>query len=243
MSSWKKYFLLLFLHLLSFHLCFPKSQVSIFFKKSDKFFKKYVKDGRVKYDVIRSQGNELNEIVVLMGKLDLKNESENTRKSFYINAYNLLLIKSVVEYSGLVSSLESPGLFSKSRHWVAGDSLTLNEIEEQKLLKAYRDARILFTLSSGTIGSVKISRYAYKPNKLEKQLTKKVKEVANDFSYVRVMNKSSKILLDESFRKSMGGYMTDFILWLNKYRETPLPDAYAIDFYPSSRRVNITEGH
>ncbi|MBX9850439.1 MAG: DUF547 domain-containing protein [Cytophagaceae bacterium] len=220
------------------HFSFSKEVSSIFFKKADKFFRQYVQNGKVNYVALQHGSEELNDLVNMIGSFDLNNANEKTKKAFYINAYHLLIIHSVTEKLPVNFPLEEPGFFSSEKHMVAKELLTLNEIEERKIMN-FKDVRVFFVLSSPTQGSIPVANFAYKPNKLNKQFKKRIKETVNNFSFIRVMNKSSLVLFEESFRKADRDFLNDLISLVNKYREDPLPAAYKIDFYPSGRKLNI----
>ena len=220
------------------HFSFSKNISSSFFKKSDKFFKKYVHHGKVDYLALVQDPGDLNSLVEIIGSHDLSKGDDKTKKAFYINAYHILIINNVIKNFPTDFPLEHPGFFSMIKHRIANEFLTLNEIEEKKLLEL-KDARIFFVLTAPTQGSIPAVNFAYKPNKLDRQFKKRIKATVNNFSFIRVMNKSSLVLLEESFRKADKDFLTELIFIVNQYRETPLPADYKIDFYPSGRKLNI----
>lgn len=231
--------IVLILLISSAHFSYSQKPLRKFFKKSDRFFRSYVSDGKVDYHRIISDPSSLEKLTAFIATADLKKATSLGQKAFYLNAYHLLLINNVIKNYPVLFPLETIGFFSSVRHSVAGDTMTLNEIESYKLTKAYKDLRILFVLSSASLGSVNLPDFAFKPGKLEKQFKKRIKETVNDFQFVRVMPRSSKILLAESFKSVPVhfdfGQMIDLI---NQHRENPLPQGYSIDFYPANRKLN-----
>jgi len=210
-----------------------------FFRKANKFFKKYVDKGEVDYHALQKNPSPLKELQPLISRSDLSDNTGQKHKAFYINAYNILLIKNVIDHFPIQFPLEEKGFFSSIGHSIAGDTLTLNEIENL-LLKEHKDIRILFVLSSASKGSVPLADFAFKPRKLNKQLRKRVKETVNNYSYVRVMTRSSKILLAENFKNSQANFnANDMVDLLNKYLKKPIPAGFTIDFYPANRKLNI----
>jgi hypothetical protein len=222
-----------------FPLAFPKNPSRKFFRKANHFLKRNVHHGKVNYAMLSKDPKKLNRLVKLIEEFPTDSSRNRKQKAFYINAYNILLIKSIVDRFPLDYPLEQIGLFSFVRYKVGEDSLTLNELENQKIILPFKDVRVLFVLSSASEGSPMLASYAYKGRKLEKQFRKRIKKTCDDYSYVRVMNRSSKILMAEAFKRSQNDFnKEDIIFYLNKYRDSPLPSGYTIDFYPADRKIN-----
>ena len=104
-----------------------------FFEKADGFFSKNVKNGRVNYKAIKADSAVLNELVDMTSKIDVSGEKASTYQSFYINAYNILVIKGIVDSYPVDSPLKIAGFFDSKKHVVSGEKLTLNSIENKKL--------------------------------------------------------------------------------------------------------------
>jgi hypothetical protein len=74
---------------------------------------------------------------------DAATMSADERKAFYINAYNALAIQTLLDNPGK-KIIDVPGAFNRRKHRVAGEMLTLDDIENR--LRAMRDARIHFAI-------------------------------------------------------------------------------------------------
>ena len=116
-----------------------------FFTEADQFFKKHVINGRVDYAQAKTS-TDLPALITIIGQTDLSISSAAERKAFYINAYNLLVIQAAAESYPIASVNEIPGFFDRQKHQVAGESLTLNKLEKERLLKITNDARLHFVL-------------------------------------------------------------------------------------------------
>lgn len=221
------------------HFIYAQRLTPKFFKRANRFFKQEVHKGEIDYSSLQKKSGSLNKLVAFISKADLSRNSSRQRKAFYINAYNILLINNVINYFPIQYPLEEKGFFSSIEHAISGDTLTLNEIEDL-LIKEHKDIRILFVLSSASKGSVQLADFAFKPRKLNKQFKKRIKETIHNYDYVRVMSRSSKILLVENFIRSSGDFDSkELIDLLNKYLKKPIPAGYTIDFYPANRKLNI----
>jgi hypothetical protein len=96
-------------------------------------------------------------------------------------------------------------------------------------------------LCHGTLGSFPLSDFAFRPEKLDKQLLHKVKMLVNDENYIRIKKNSSRILFCESFLKvGRIADQKDLIGSINEHREEDLPVTFSLDYYPSNRGLNIS---
>ena len=133
----KWFSMLLRLLLLSFilqSLLVAKGEMS-FFEKVDVFLKKNVKDGLVDYKSIKKDPAELNALANSIATFDLSSLAEgNPQKAFWLNAYNILVIKGIIDTYPTKSPLDTEGFFNKIKYTAAGKKLTLDNIENDIVL-------------------------------------------------------------------------------------------------------------
>lgn len=233
---------LLLLLLLSLSPLYAQQQPGEFFESWDQFLKKSVSGGRVDYRSIKADPEQLNSIKSFLERIppdDIR--SPGVAKSFWINAYNFLVIYSIVEKYPVKSPRDIPGFFDEKKHAVAGELLTLNEIENLKLLKKFSDGRIHFALICAAIGCPGIQPAAFFPKTLDQQLDAAARRTINDDYFVRVDSEKRRIYLSELFL----WYADDFtsgqgtiIAYLNRYRTQQLPADYGINYIKYNWRLN-----
>lgn len=229
------FFLVLFISL--FFISFAKNPIDKFFTKANKFLENNVENGLVDYVALIKDPEELDELVLFISTLSVKEEKSEVQKAFYINAYNLLVIKSIISNYPVLYPLEEIGLFSATKYKVGNEPYTLNELQGK--LNQFGDVRIVFVLSFGSIGSPQLASFAYLPSKLEKQIEERTKEVCNNQEFIRVAKNTSTVLMGEAFKRTQIDFnKQDIITCINRFREQPLPVGYRIDFYPSNRNLN-----
>ncbi len=68
-----------------------------FFTQADTFFNTFVKKGSVDYKSIVKNPNSINELLDIAKKINLSEDNEAGYQAFWINGYNLLVIKSIVD--------------------------------------------------------------------------------------------------------------------------------------------------
>ncbi|MBC6607842.1 DUF547 domain-containing protein [Hymenobacter sp. BT188] len=207
------------------------------------FLQKYVNaDGNVNYAAIKKQPAELNNLLQTVRSFDTKNIPAAERKAFYLNAYNLVVIGAVVERFPLTSVMKVPGFFDKLTFTVAGEKMTLNELETNKLRKPYNDSRIHFALVCAAKGCPRLSRESFAAPTLDAQLSAQTKRVLTDPTFIRLNAAAKKVQVSEIFK----WYADDFkasgqalIPYLNQYRAAqPIPATYTVDYYPYDWSLN-----
>ena len=215
--------------------------LATFFSKTDAFLKKNVSNSKVDYQAIKNDSNSLNGILEMASKIDLSKESANTTKAFWINAYNLSLIKGILVKYPVKAPTDIAGLFDKTTYLIAGKKLTLNDIENKMIREKYNDARVHFVLVCGANGCPPITNFAYTPDDIEEQLNKQTKIALNNPGFIKVNAGSKKVELSQIFE----WYKADFITkgkneidFINQYRETKIDSKSKVSYYPYDWNLN-----
>lgn len=209
--------------------------------EADAFFKKYVHNGRVAYADIPKNTSSIRSLTSKIGSMNLQGASDNSKKAFYINAYNVLVIQAVVNQYPLKSVMDKPGFFDKTTHLVAGEMITLNDLEKKKLLQPYPDARLHFVLACAAVSCPPLASFAYTPHDLNTQLDTRTTLALNNNAFIRVNRKDQKVLVSKIF----DWYKADFIrnnqpvrAFINIYRTDKIPANYQVDYYEYDWALN-----
>ncbi|WKB82313.1 DUF547 domain-containing protein [Cellulophaga lytica] len=211
-----------------------------FFTKANAFFNTNVKNGKVAYKSIKESPKDLNDLVAQMKTIKVSKSDVATYQAFWINAYNISVIKNVVENYPLKSPLDKAGFFDKIKHNVAGKELTLNDMEHKMLRAVFpKEARFHFVLVCAGLGCPPIINMAYMPNSLENQLQKQTEIAINNPSFIMV-NKN-KVKLSQIFEWYKGDFTQDgksLIDFVNIYRKEKIDAKVKVSFYPYDWTLN-----
>ena len=157
----------------------------------DTFLKKHVKNGLVDYKEIKANPAELNQLVNQFNRTPLlKGDAE---KALLINAYNIFVIKGVVDNYPAESPLKIEGFFDKLTFSFRGKKVTLNQLEKERLYKQFPDAHLHFALVCAAVGCPKLASHAYSKDKLDAQLDEQTRSVINDPTFIRLNGSSAKV--------------------------------------------------
>lgn len=214
-----------------------------FFAKADTFFTTYVTKGKVDYKAIKNNPTALNELVGIAEKISVPISEKNTYQAFWINAYNLSVIKGVVDNYPIKSPLDKAGFFDKTKYNIGGKNITLNDIEN-KLLRAKfpKEARFHFVLVCAGLGCPPIISNAYLPSTLNSQLQKQTKIALNNPNFIRV--KGKRVLLSQLFEWYKGDFTQGGIgeiEYVNQYRKEKLDPKSKIGYYDYDWALNGTK--
>ena len=209
-----------------------------FIQLADSFLKKHVKDGLVDYPLIKEEPLELFE---LLNKIALENIPQDHEKAYLINAYNILVIASVVDAYPINSPEDVPGFFENEIHIIASKRMSLNQIEKNLLFKIYDDPRLHFVLVCGALGCPPITNFAYKTDAIEAQLEAQTK-VALNSDFLRIDANKKTVSVSEIFRwygSDFGGSNKEVLAYINRYRTNKIENDYKITFYTYDWRLNV----
>jgi len=143
-----------------------------------------VRDGWVYYRALKADRAKLDGYVNLLATTAVDKLSTNDRIAFWLNAYNALVLKTVIDHYPIAkrsadypdkSIRQIPGAFERLQHKVGSRLLTLDQIE-QTVLAEFKDPRVYLALGRGAVGSGRLRSEAFSGAQIDQQLT----EVANE---------------------------------------------------------------
>lgn len=214
-------------------------EVQAFFEEADGFFNSYVSNGKVDYKAIMAAPELLNSLLEDAKSIEVPSSEVSTYQAFWINAYNLSVIKGVINNYPLKSPLDKKGFFDKIKYEVGKTSITLNDIENKKLRAVFKkEARFHFVLVCAGLGCPPIINKAYKPANLEAQLQKQAEIALNNPNFIKV--KGNKVQLSQIFEWYKGDFTHEGteIDYINKFRKELIPEKAKVSYYNYDWRLN-----
>jgi hypothetical protein len=118
----------------------------------------------------------LNDAVGQIAVADLALMERDAKLAFLINAYNVLVVQSVVDAWPVDSVLNVPGFFDARTHRVAGMELTLNALENDHI-RTMGDPRIHFAVNCASTSCPPLAALPYHAVTLDAELER----VATDY--------------------------------------------------------------
>lgn len=178
--------------------------------------------GRVRYSDLKSDRASLDQFVSQLRRLGRETyESWPTpaRIAFWINAYNALTLRAVIDHypirSSFLASLrfpsnsirQIPGVWDEWTFEVMGRTLTLDGIEHGILRKQFTEPRIHMALVCAAVGCPPLRAEPYSGEDLDAQLEDQTRRFLADPTKFRVDRKDHIVLLSPIFE----WYGEDFV--------------------------------
>ncbi len=234
----KAFINILALIIFSSSLAYTQKVDKSYFDEVDDFLKSTVTSGLIDYAKAKTDP-KLNVLISKIETADLTDLSEDTKKAFLINAYNLNVIQQITESYPTTSPMDISGFFDSKKIIVGGDKMSLNTLEKDHLLKPYGDARYHFVLVCGAVGCPPITDFAYTPEDLDDQLDTQTKLAINNPEFIKV--KDNKVELSQIFKwyvSDFGGSKNRVVDYINKYKTTPIDSDAKVSYYQYNWALN-----
>jgi Protein of unknown function, DUF547 len=148
------------------------------------------------------------------------NASKQEKMAFWLNAYNALTIKLLLDNYPVksIKDLDKGNTWDVSRYALGGKNYSLNEIEN-KILRPMGDARIHFGLNCGAKSCPPLHARAFTAAMVETQLDQLTRAFINKTQENQLKGKVLKI------SNIFNWYASDFgdvVAFLNKYAALPV---------------------
>ena len=166
-----------------------------------------VRDGLVYYRALRASRGALDGYITALGSASLVGRSREERMAFWVNAYNAIVLKTVIDHYPIAqrskeyparSIRQIPGAFERVTHRIAGRMLTLDQIE-QTVLPEFGDPRLYLALGRGAMGSGRLRSEAYSAADLERQLTAMANECVTRAQCAEIDRSGGKVRVNAIF--------------------------------------------
>ncbi|MDX1446229.1 DUF547 domain-containing protein [Lishizhenia sp.] len=168
--------------------------------------------------------------------------TDNAVKAYWINAYNAYTLKMMLKHYPLKSITDIK--YGEQSAWdykwikIGGETLSLNNIEHQKLRAKFKDPRIHFAVNCASYSCPILLNKAYEASTLETQLNTQAKLFINDSKRNKIT--ADKIQISEIFK----WYKDDFasagsiINYLNKYSKIKIKSTAKVEYLSYNWNIN-----
>ena len=130
----------------------------------------------VDYDALRGDRSSLDQYIAYLASIDPRSYTRDEQMAYWVNFYNALTIQLVLAYPNKKSILRMGERLFSIGPWddvvttVAGEPVTLNDIEHRILRPIWQDHRIHYAVNCASLGCPNLSQEAYQPSTLVRQL-------------------------------------------------------------------------
>ena len=203
----------------------PANSLSFSHDLFDQVLQEHVDEkGRVNYTKLKANPEKLEAYLDLLAVANPAELSYNAQLAFWVNAYNALVIKGVVDHYPTTSVRKVKwfgGFFSRLKFQVAGKTYTLNQIEHGIIRTEFVDPRIHFVLVCASTSCPPLENSAFSAETIEERLETATFNFVQNPEQVRIDRVKRRVYLskifkwyDDDFREGYDGvadFLTDYL--------------------------------
>ncbi len=180
--------------------------------------------GLLQYQGLKSNVNALDRYLDRLEQVSpdsFQTWPENEQLAFWINAYNALMLKAVINQYPLVhGGMTQRGRFPQNsigqidsvwqRIWspIMGKELTLNDIRNDILPNRFEEPRLFTAIVCGSASCPKLQPWAYTGEELDTQLEEAAREFVTDPRRNRLNREKKTLYLSTIFKKYSAEFKT-----------------------------------
>lgn len=211
------------------------SDMKIDYSAWGRVLERHAVDGGLDYSALQQDRGDLDSFLTALEGADPSTWSRVERLAFWSNAYNAVVAEYVLElYPDLASVKDVNGFFDAKRRLVAGERLTLDEIEGRG--RDLGDPRIHFAVVCASASCPDLDGEPFDPARLDEQLDRLTRSFLDDPEKGLRYDESSNTLWLSSIFKWYAGDFTGgstvvaffargkVVSWLLPYLPVPFRD-------------------
>jgi hypothetical protein len=203
--------------------------------------------GRVDFDGVAARPDDLDAYVGWVNHNSPANQPAQFAGpaqvlAYHLNAYNALAMHAIID-DGIpqtLAGLRKVRFFFLKRVLVGGQSISLATYEND-VIRALKEPRIHVALNCMSVGCPRLPREPFDAAALDAQLEREARRFFAETRNVRVDDAARTLALSEI----LSFYTADFLAvapslaaYVNRYRATPVPTDYKVEFMPYDWTVN-----
>ena len=148
-------------------------------------------------DLSAAGTSDLDKYLATMAQLDPREYNPVEQQAYWINVYNALTVKEVLKYPSKKSILRMGAKFFSIGPWddkiyeVAGEDLTLNDIEHRILRPIFKDRRVHYAVNCASIGCPNLGLKVFTGAELDAQLASQEQDYLSHARGVRFTDKGN----------------------------------------------------
>lgn len=175
-------------------------------------------------EVIDKDKIQLRQYINELSSLDPRNLNRKEQLAYWINLYNALTVKVILD-NYPTSSITKLGSFFSFGPWdekivtVAKKSLSLNDIEHRILRPIWQDPRIHYAVNCASIGCPNLNSSAFRSDNVEHLLDQAAKQFTNSNKGARIQDNTLTLSsIYDWFSSDFGNNQQDILKHIDTYR-------------------------
>ncbi|WP_420812232.1 DUF547 domain-containing protein [Photobacterium salinisoli] len=183
---------------------------------------------RFRYAAVRQQDKAaLSRYLTRLASLDPRRYSRNEQFAYWVNLYNALTVKVILDNYPVSSITKLGGMFSfgpwdEKLITISGQKLSLNDIEHRILRPIWQDERIHYVVNCASLGCPDLLPDVMQADKLNEQLDQAARRFINSDKGVAVRGQRVRLSSIYDWYQSDFGTLAELQKHLNQYLTRPV---------------------
>ena len=159
--------------------------------------------GLVNYQGLRANRQKLDAFATGLASVNpntYQSWSNDDKIAFWLNAYNALTLKTIVDRNPRNSIREIPGVFNGIRFNIMGRSMSLDDIEHGTLRRSFNEPRIHMALVCASMSCPRLRKQPYTGANLSAQLNTQTKQFLSNPQNFRIDRNSNRVYVSSIFK-------------------------------------------
>lgn len=183
-------------------------EMDIGYKLYDQVLQRYVNEGKVDYLALRDSHEELDRYLSWLAHTDPdKIESTEKKLAFWINTYNALVLKGVLDTLperpddlSAYSVKRNKGFFTRKKFLVGERYYSLDEIENDVLRPMFKDPRVHFAIVCASLSCPILESKAFRAEDVQNRLEEATKRFLASENRFKIDRENKIVYLSPLFR-------------------------------------------
>lgn len=208
----------------------------------DQLLRKYVNSsGGVDYNGFKKDKKALAAYLESLKKNTPQSSwSKNKEMAYWINLYNAFTIYTIVEKYPVSSIMDLEGgkIWDKKTIVIGRETLTLNKIEKDKLLKRFKEPRVHFAVNCAAASCPPLLNKAWTEDNVQRYFSKQTKAFINNSKYNSISAKSLEISQIFNWYAGDFGGSDKIVAYFQKYASTEISSNAKVKFKEYNWKLN-----
>lgn len=203
--------------------------------------------GRVDFDGLAADRADLDRFLVWVAEVGPASDpllfpTRAHRLAYHLNAFNALMLRALLDPA--VPARLDPVARAELLHVriakIAGRFLALREYRDE-VIRPMRDPRVHFALNYMVRGGPQLAQRPYRAETLEEDLERDARRFFARADHLLVDRGGGRVWLSELQREFEDDFLVDspsLIAYVNRYRDVPVPEDYALGWLELDWTVN-----
>jgi Protein of unknown function, DUF547 len=203
--------------------------------------------GRVDFDGVARSRQDLDQFVSTIYDIGPNNEPSRFPSpahvlAFHLNAYNALAMHKVIAVGvpETLAGLRKVSFFALGKVQVGGQPISLYSYEND-VIRPLGEPRVHFALNCMSVGCPRLPREPFLPERLEAQLERETRMFFSESRNLAVDDSQRVVRLTEIMKFFPEDFLRvapSLIAYVNRYRATPIPEDYRVEYIPYDWTIN-----